>query len=92
MSYEYKDEILDDIGPEPNSNYQIDSDRYYAKLKELDEIYAKAEAYDRQNDYMDFRIARLEHRGHKVNKSFIDELTTVKILDLSYTSDESEAE
>ena len=46
MSYEYKDEILLDIGPEPNCNYESESNRYYDKTDELDHVYAQAAKAD----------------------------------------------
>ena len=49
MSYEYKEEILLDIGPEPNCNYESESNRYYDKIDELDHVYsqaAKADEYE----------------------------------------------
>ena len=42
MSYEYKEEILLDIGPEPNCNYGSEYDRYYDKIEELEHVYAQA--------------------------------------------------
>ena len=42
MSYEYKEEILLDIGPEPHCNYGSEYDRYYDKIEELDHVYAQA--------------------------------------------------
>lgn len=42
MSYEYKEEILLDIGPEPSCNYESESNRYYDKIEELDHVYAQA--------------------------------------------------
>ena len=60
MSYEYKEEILLDIGPEPNCNYESESNRYYDKIDELDNVYTqaakadeyepKAKAWDRTQD------------------------------------------
>ena len=52
MSYEYKEEILLDIGPEPNCNYESESNRYYDKIDELDQVYtqaAKADEYEAKN-------------------------------------------
>lgn len=46
MNYEYKDEILEHIGPEPNCNYQSERDEHYAMLKELNEVYRKAKVFD----------------------------------------------
>ena len=49
MNYEYKEEILSDIGPEPNFNYESESNRYYDKIEELDLVYtqaAKADEYE----------------------------------------------
>lgn len=46
MSYEYKEEILLDIGPEPNCNYESESNRYYDKIDELDHVYAQAAKAD----------------------------------------------
>ena len=49
MSYEYKEEIISDIGPEPNCNYGSEYDRYYDKIDELDRVYtqdAKADEYE----------------------------------------------
>ena len=42
MSYEYKEEIFLDIGPEPTCNYESESNRYYDKIDELDHVYAQA--------------------------------------------------
>ena len=46
MGYEYKEEILLDIGPEPNCNYESESNRYYDKIDELDHVYAQATKAD----------------------------------------------
>lgn len=70
MSYEYKEEILLDIGPEPNCNYESESNRYYDKIDELDRVYAqaakadeyevKAKAFDRIVEERN-RIGKLMH-------------------------------
>ena len=52
MSYEYKEEILSDIGSEPNCNYENESNRYYDKIEELNHVYtqaAKADEYEAKN-------------------------------------------
>ena len=52
MGYEYKEEILLDIGPEPNCNYESESNRYYDKIDEIDHVYAqaaKADEYEAKN-------------------------------------------
>lgn len=46
MKYKYKDEILLDIGPEPNCNYESESNRYYDKIDELEHVYAQAPKAD----------------------------------------------
>ena len=46
MNYEYKEEILSDIGPEPNFNYESESNRYYDKIEELDLVYTQASKAD----------------------------------------------
>lgn len=46
MSYEFKEEILLDIGTEPNCNYESESNRYYDKIDELDHVYAQAAKAD----------------------------------------------
>lgn len=46
MGYEFKDEILVDIGPEPNCNYESEVENYYSKIRELEKVYAKAKAFD----------------------------------------------
>lgn len=43
MSYEYRDEILEDIGPEPNCNYDFEKKEYYKKKEELNLVYDLAE-------------------------------------------------
>lgn len=52
MSYEYKEEILLDIGPEPNCHYESESNRYYDKIDELNHVYtqaSKADEYEAKN-------------------------------------------
>ncbi|WP_166626863.1 hypothetical protein [Jeotgalicoccus sp. S0W5] len=46
MSYEFKEEILLDIGTEPNCNYESESNRYYDKIDEIDHVYAQAAKAD----------------------------------------------
>ena len=46
MNYEYKEEILLDIGQEPNCNYESESNRYYNKIDELEHVYAQATKAD----------------------------------------------
>ena len=63
MVYEYKTEIIEDIGPEPNCNYPSEVDNYYAKINELyhvyaqatkaDEYEAKAKAFDQISDKLE---------------------------------------
>ena len=50
MNYEYKEEILSDIGPEPNFNYESESNRYYDKIEELDLVYTQAAKADEYED------------------------------------------
>ena len=67
MNYEYKEEILSDIGPEPNFNYESESNRYYDKIEELDLVYtqaakadeyeAKAKSWDKYKEHMESHIA-----------------------------------
>lgn len=51
MSYEYKEEILLDIGPEPNCNYESEFNRYYDKIDELDHVYARAARAAKADEY-----------------------------------------
>lgn len=70
MSYKYKDEILADIGPEPNCNYDFEKEEYYKKIDELNHVYAqaakadeyeaKAKAFDRIVEERN-RIGKLMH-------------------------------
>ena len=46
MDFKFKEEILLDIGPEPNCNYEGESNRYYDKIDELDHVYAQAAKAD----------------------------------------------
>ena len=67
MNYEYKEEILLDIGQEPNCNYESESNRYYDKIEELDYVYAqaakadeyeaKAKSWDKYKEHMESHIA-----------------------------------
>ena len=67
MNYEYKEEILSDIGPEPNFNYESESNRYYDKIEELDLVYTqaakadeyedKAKSWDKYKEHMESHIA-----------------------------------
>lgn len=78
MSYEYKDEILDDIGPEPNSIAQKDSDNYYNKINELDEVYAKAEAFDEIEQVIDENTGLGEGDEDLVNyETILDEIDII---------------
>jgi hypothetical protein len=78
VSYEYKDEILDDIGPEPNSIAQKDSDNYYNKINELDEVYAKAEAFDEIEQVIDENTGLGEGDEDLVNyETILDEIDII---------------
>ena len=46
MDFKFKEEILLDIGPEPNCNYESESNRYYDKIEELDLVYTQASKAD----------------------------------------------
>lgn len=77
MSYEYKEEILLDIGPEPNCNYESESNRYYDKIDELDHVYAqaaKADEYEAKNkellEYSEYLIEEIEYL-RKVNDDLL---------------------
>lgn len=62
MSYEYKEEILLDIGPEPNCNYESESNRYYDKIDELNHVYAqaaKADEYEVKAKSFDYARGKL---------------------------------
>ena len=51
MNYEYKEEILLDIGPEPNCNYESESNKHYDKIDELEHVYAQAEQAAKADEY-----------------------------------------
>ena len=78
MSYEYKEEILLDISPEPNCNYESESNRYYDKIDELEHVYAqaaKADEYEAKARILDrvkefateppFLLANNEHEDYE---------------------------
>ena len=78
MNYEYKEEILSDIGPEPNFNYESESNRYYDKIDELEHVYAqaaKADEYEAKARILDrvkefateppFLLANNEHEDYE---------------------------
>ena len=51
MNYKYKEEIRDDIF-EPAFQYPHEEYAHEEKLKELDEVYRKSQAFDRIENYL----------------------------------------
>lgn len=65
MSYKYKDEILADIGPEPNCNYDFEKEEYYKKIDELNHVYAQAAEYKEYRADTEKLYNALKAKGEK---------------------------
>ena len=85
MVYEYKTEIIEDIGPEPNCNYPSEVDNYYAKINELYHVYAqsaKADEYEAKAKLADKLISELRDSSYYVDEGTKDLMISMCLTEI----------